>query len=93
VTELTESIFYAQAVLSDDTSIDARPSDALTLALVNDAPIYVDTGVLERAEQAGWARSDLIKDADQATDDAKVIAAQPQAAHTANIAHFLKPDD
>ena len=40
VTELTESIFYAQAILSDEPHIDARPSDALTLAVVTDVPIY-----------------------------------------------------
>jgi bifunctional DNase/RNase len=69
VTELTESTFYAQAVLSDETSIDARPSDALTLALVNDGPIYVDAAVFEQAKQTGIRHGDLIQEA-EATDDA-----------------------
>jgi bifunctional DNase/RNase len=93
VSELTDSIFYAQAVLSDDTSIDARPSDALTLALVNDAPIYVDARVLERAEQTASEHSDLVQEAEQATDDARVIVAEAQAAHAASMARLLKPAD
>jgi RNA polymerase sigma factor (sigma-70 family) len=93
VTELTESTFYAQAVLSDDTSIDARPSDALTLALVNDAPIYVDVAVLERAKQTSSEHSDLIQEADEATDDARVIAAEALAAHAASMARLLNPSD
>ncbi len=60
VTELTESTFYAQAILADDTSVDARPSDALTLALVTEAPIYVAGVVLERAQERrhGQARGE-----------------------------------
>jgi RNA polymerase sigma factor (sigma-70 family) len=93
VTELTESTFYAQAVLSDETSIDARPSDALTLALVNGAPIYVDAGVFEQAKQASSQHRDLIQEADEATDDARVIAAEARAAHAASMARLLNPED
>ena len=89
VTELTESIFYAQVLLSDDTCIDARPSDALTLALVADVPIYVATSVLERAEQT--TRSDLIKQANEAIDDARVIADDAQARHAASMARLASP--
>jgi bifunctional DNase/RNase len=70
VTELTESTFYAQAILTDDTSVDARPSDALTLALVTDAPIYVAAGVLKQAEATTADRSELIEEANAAVDDA-----------------------
>ena len=89
VTELTESIFYAQVILSDDTRIDARPSDALTLALVAEVPIYVATSVLERAEQT--TRSDLIKEANEAIDDARVIADEAQAGHAASMARLASP--
>jgi len=34
VIRLAEMIFYAQAVLEDGTTVDARPSDAINLALV-----------------------------------------------------------
>jgi RNA polymerase sigma factor (sigma-70 family) len=91
VTELTESIFYAQVILSDNTRIDARPSDALTLALVTDVPIYVADSVLERAEQT--TRSDLIKEANEAVDDARVIADEAQAARAASLAGLANPND
>lgn len=89
VTELTESIFYAQAVLSDKTRIDARPSDALTLALVADVPIYIDASVLKRADQTSAAHSDLLKEANAAVDDARVIAEEAKARHAASMAARL----
>lgn len=88
VTELTESIFYAQAILSDATSIDARPSDALTLALVADAPIYVVAGVLKRAEQASASDGDLIREAEAAGDGASEIAAEARARYAAIAARL-----
>ena len=91
VTELTESVFYAQVILSNDTRIDARPSDALTLALVTDVPIYVAASVLERAEQT--TRSDLLKEANEAVDDARVIAEQARAAHAASLVSLTSPKD
>ena len=47
VTRLVEHIFYADIVLADGTSVDARPSDAIALALVTGAPLLVDEAVLE----------------------------------------------
>jgi hypothetical protein len=93
VTELTDSIFYAQAILSDKTSIDARPSDALTLALVADVPIYVAASVLKRADETSAAHSDLIKEANAAVDDARVIADEAKAVHAARAAaHLANPE-
>lgn len=52
VVKLTDSIFFAHAVLADGTAIDARPSDALTLASLTGSPIYVAADVLcEAAER------------------------------------------
>lgn len=93
VTELTESIFYARAILTDDTSIDARPSDALTLAIVADAPIYVAAGVLNQAEETAVDHSDLIEEANAAVDDARVIAEEAMARHAASTARFQNPKD
>ena len=51
VTELLDNTFYAVVELSDQTgeivSLDARPSDAIALALRLDCPIYVDQKVLD----------------------------------------------
>jgi RNA polymerase sigma factor (sigma-70 family) len=93
VTELTESTFYAEAILTDQTSIDARPSDALTLALVTGAPIYVSAEVLKRAEQTSAKYRDLIDEANAATDNAQVIAQEAIAAHAAALAAVEKPAD
>jgi bifunctional DNase/RNase len=59
VTELRDSTFYARVDLEDSKhtalSIDARPSDAIALALGASAPIFVNLKVLDEA-----ARLDLI---------------------------------
>jgi RNA polymerase sigma factor (sigma-70 family) len=74
IVALTNFTFYAQAVLANDTTVDARPSDALTLALVTGAPIYVAAAVLERAVEHQEAMSDMIEEAERAPDDAHAIA-------------------
>lgn len=79
ITELTESTFYAQAILADGTTVDARPSDALALALVTGAPIYVHTAVVEQTESQRQAFSDLIEEADSARDDARTLADEVRA--------------
>jgi bifunctional DNase/RNase len=93
VTELTSSIFYAQAILSDGTSIDARPSDALTLALVSGVPIYVADGVLAQADHSRAAFGDLHIEADAASDDAHVIAEEVKARHAASLAELAAHED
>lgn len=88
VTELTSATFYAQTILSDGTSVDARPSDALTLALVTGVPIYVAAGVLEQSDRNRAAFSDLLTEADDAADDAQVIAEEVRARYTASAAEL-----
>jgi bifunctional DNase/RNase len=51
IIRLTEATFYAVAVLADGSEVDARPSDALTLALLAGAPILVEEAVLEQTER------------------------------------------
>jgi bifunctional DNase/RNase len=48
IVELSKQTFIAQAVLSGETSVDARPSDALALAVHLEAPIYASQAVLEQ---------------------------------------------
>lgn len=84
ISELTHSTFYAEAILADGTSVDARPSDALTLALVTGAPIYVSAQVLERAELTSAAPQWLIDQANVATDGSRVIAEEVLAARAAD---------
>jgi bifunctional DNase/RNase len=52
ITDLKENTFYARIVLSTgggNLQIDARPSDAIALALRVHAPIYVEQSVFDKA--------------------------------------------
>jgi bifunctional DNase/RNase len=52
ITELKENTFYARLVIEHrgiEYEIDARPSDAIALALRAEAPILVDENLLEEA--------------------------------------------
>lgn len=52
VNEVQGSTFFARLVLSQHgrlVDLDARPSDALALAIRQKAPIYIDESVLERS--------------------------------------------
>lgn len=88
VTGLTSSTFYAQAILANGTSIDARPSDALTLALVTGVPIYVAVGVLEQGGEHQAAVRDLLREADAGAGDAHVIAEEVKARYAASAAEL-----
>ena len=46
IVRLTDMTFYAEVVLAGGATVDARPSDALNLALVAGAPILVDERVI-----------------------------------------------
>ena len=76
IDRLVDDVFYATAVVSGpegEREIDARPSDALNLALLLGAPIRVDAGVLEACRDPTvdeWTRQDEL------TEGAAVIAAQ-----------------
>jgi uncharacterized protein len=53
VTELADDVFYARIGLVNEQNerldIDARPSDAIALAVRTQSPIFVDDSVLDRA--------------------------------------------
>ena len=58
VTELRNDTFYAVIWMEqggEAVAVDARPSDALALALRWDCPIFVNREVLERSKQASGA--------------------------------------
>lgn len=61
VSDLRDNTYYATVELQmGDTkySIDARPSDALALALRADAPVFVEESVLKLAESGGEQASE-----------------------------------
>lgn len=66
VSDLKEDTFFAKIVLDvkgKQMDIDARPSDALALAVRTSVPIYVDDSVLDKAGV------DLDKEVEDATGD------------------------
>lgn len=62
ITRLVDGVYYAVAVVESQgrvVEVDARPSDALNLALVTGAPVRVDAAVLGNPEvdpQTDWER-------------------------------------
>jgi bifunctional DNase/RNase len=58
VSDLKENTFYALVYLGfsgDRVVVDARPSDAIALALRTRAPIFVEEHVIERAKTVDFA--------------------------------------
>ena len=52
ISRLAEGTFYAELVLDDGTAVDARPSDALTLAVAAGVPIEIERDVLHAADES-----------------------------------------
>jgi uncharacterized protein len=51
ITDLTNNTFFARLVIENrgiEFEIDARPSDALALAVRTEAPLFIDAGVVEK---------------------------------------------
>jgi len=76
IDRLDGDVFYATAVVAgpeDDREVDARPSDALNLALLLDAPIRAAEEIIASTADCSmdeWSRRDEL------TDGAALIAAQ-----------------
>jgi bifunctional DNase/RNase len=79
VSRLDDHVFYATAVLADGSEVDARPSDALTLALVSGAPIAVEPAVLEAADRSAAELPELAAEVDAPADSASVLAGEVRA--------------
>jgi RNA polymerase sigma factor (sigma-70 family) len=63
ITRLASNVFFAQAILENSAVIDARPSDALNLAAISEAPVFVAAEVLaafSSAELPDWVQPGLI---------------------------------
>jgi RNA polymerase sigma factor (sigma-70 family) len=70
ISRLAETIFYAEVVLADGTAVDARPSDAIPLALLTGVPLLVEPDVLDDA----GAPDEWVAEAEAATEDRRVLA-------------------
>jgi RNA polymerase sigma factor (sigma-70 family) len=74
VSRLAEHTFYGEVVLAGGAAVDARPSDAIALALVAGAPILVDPAVLDEAAEIDPEWADEHAAADASTEDRRVLA-------------------
>ena len=74
ISRLTDATFYALAVLEDGAEVDARPSDALTLALLTGAPILVEEAVLETAARHAGVYAEELAALEEPEADARALA-------------------
>ena len=91
VTRLDDGTFYAVAVVDGPggrREIDARPSDALNLALLTGSPILVDAEVLEAGRSDRGA--ELAGEAAAYPDGTAAIVADAQAQHAAVLAEYRR---
>lgn len=91
VTRLDDGTFYAVAVVDGPggrREIDARPSDALNLALLTGSPIQVDPEVLEAVRTDRGA--ELAGEAAAYPDGTAAIVAEAQAQHAAVLAEYRR---
>ena len=74
VSDLIDEVYYARIILDVDgrhVEIDARPSDAIALAVRAKTPIYVDDSILERAGVT-LEQEETEKPASKSDDDEEV---------------------
>jgi RNA polymerase sigma-70 factor (ECF subfamily) len=90
ISRLAESTFYARAILADGGEVDARPSDAITLALVTGAPVLVEAEVLEESARCEARMPDLVAEALDAGDDAGTLAGEERERLAANARELTK---
>jgi bifunctional DNase/RNase len=73
VTDLQDNTFYAVVELKDDigelVTLDARPSDAIAVALRLDCPIFVQQRVLELSATTNQPEADVAGDEPPPTGD------------------------
>jgi RNA polymerase sigma-70 factor (ECF subfamily) len=93
ITRLDAAIFYAEVMLDDDTAVDARPSDALVLAVAAGIPIEIDPTVLP-ATRSG-APAEYAEDLARAAHDGAALLAEELraglAARAAELERLQEP--
>jgi len=85
VNDLKDNTFFATiylTILGENHAIDARPSDAMALALRTGSPIFVNEKVLEKSRSVGSEQEEKIQ-----TD------AKDEAQKWREILENLSPDD
>jgi RNA polymerase sigma factor (sigma-70 family) len=92
INRLAEETFYAEVVLDSTMgtrTIDARPSDAIALALVTGAPIRVAAEVMEQAgrtpEELSQSRPAESRSARERADQIREVVAMPKGRWTSTM--------
>ena len=88
VCRLQDAIFYAEVVLDDGRAVDARPSDALVLAVAVGCAIEVARDVLEGTRDA--PPDEYADDLAQATEGGAELAAELRAHLEAGAAELAR---
>ena len=86
ITELRESTYFAELILSQGDRIfvmDARPSDAIAMALRASAPIYVSQQVLEHARKA-FSQTPQVPEAQDTGEEGVIGEGEAGEAETAD---------
>lgn len=71
---LAAGVFYAAVMLENGARVDARPSDALNLAVVTGAPVYVDGAVLAAGETSANECEEELEELRHSDVDARALA-------------------
>jgi RNA polymerase sigma factor (sigma-70 family) len=93
VIRLAEGTFYAEALVGDgdgEERIDARPSDALNLALLLGAPIRVDAAIFDQVAAQGPHSPEAAR---RLSDGAAEIVTRRRAEWERTMAAFAKARD
>lgn len=92
VVDFREGTFYGELVFDDGTTVSARPSDAVALAVRTEIPVFVEAAVLD---SAGVVTDE--DDADTAEDDdsdgAEVKDSDEELERFREFLDTISPDD
>ena len=96
IVELKEGTFYASLKLSDDTDIDARPSDAIALAIRFGVNMYVAESVMAEAgflPEEGEEMEEGMEEEEETGLEPKFTAAKPEEKTATKSSKPLTPLD
>jgi bifunctional DNase/RNase len=88
ITELRDDIFFAELVFGDGTTVSARPSDAIALALRTESAIFADEAVLDAA---GIQISEA--EEEELSGDEKIQGSEIEVEKFREFLDTISPDD
>lgn len=92
ITELRDEIFFAELVFGDGTTVSARPSDAIALALRTESAIFAEDSVLDAAGIL-IPDEDEAEEAEPATDRAMDSTGEREVEQFREFLDQISPED